>query len=57
VTASVLAGARAVRVHDVAEMHDVVRVALAIREAARHPQSRSEAPLPRLGSIRWPSPP
>ncbi|HEY8923038.1 MAG TPA: dihydropteroate synthase [Polyangia bacterium] len=57
VTASVLAGARAVRVHDVAEMHDVVRVALAIRDAGWSTQSRTEAPLPRPGSIRSPSPP
>jgi len=57
VTASVLAGARAVRVHDVVEMRDVVRVAMAIRAAARSTESRSEAPLPRPGSIRSPSPP
>lgn len=57
VAACVLAGARAVRVHDVAEMHDVVRVARAIRDGGRPTKSRSEAPLPRPRGIRSPSPP
>lgn len=42
VTAAVLGGAQAVRVHDVAEMHQAVGVALAIREA----MTRGAAPAP-----------
>ena len=43
VTAAVLAGARAVRVHDVAEMTEVVKVAEAIRAADSPRSSRSES--------------
>lgn len=52
VAAAVLAGARAVRVHDVAEMRDVVRVAMAIADAARPRKSPLEVPVPPLRRIR-----
>ena len=45
VTACVLAGAGAVRVHDVAEMHDVVRVATAIRDAGGPQKARRKLPF------------
>jgi dihydropteroate synthase len=52
VAAAVLAGARAVRVHDVAEMRDVVAVATAITDAARARKSPLEAPVPVVSRIR-----
>lgn len=47
VAAAVMAGVRAVRVHDVAEMRDVVRVATAIADAARARKGSLGFPFPR----------
>jgi dihydropteroate synthase len=52
VAAAVMAGARAVRVHDVAQMRDVVRVATAITDAARARKSPLEVPVARVPRIR-----
>jgi dihydropteroate synthase len=52
VAAAVMAGARAVRVHDVAEMRDVVRVATAIADASRARKSPLEIPVLPVRRIR-----